>query len=153
MKEIYTTHNLILSLALPDHNTRLQLISAGAYNRNIDKPQVHIMVWPHETTWFISCTSSLSSMTNPDMKFDVHNVFIGLESMMYGGPYLISDQWLAVLVRQVALHANVSHAHHMSCVYCSSAHSCSWLLLCTSAATPLHQVITTCQTGLVDCAR
>ena len=29
--------------------------------------------------------------------------------MMYGGPYLISDQWLPVLVRQMALHANVSH--------------------------------------------
>ena len=41
--------------------------------------------------------------------------------MMYGGPYLISDQWLPVLVRQMALHANVSHAHHA--VYVSSTHS------------------------------
>ena len=26
----------------------------------------------------------------------------GLESMMYGGPYLIFDQWLSVLVQQMA---------------------------------------------------
>ena len=31
--------------------------------------------------------------------------------MMYGGPYLIFDQCLPVLVQQMALHANVSRAH------------------------------------------
>ena len=45
---------------------------------------------------------------------------------MYGGPYLISDQWLPVLVRQMALHANVSHAHPAVCV-----RSC---MLCTLSA-------------------
>jgi len=37
--------------------------------------------------------------------------------MMYGGPYLISDQWLPVLVRQMALHANVSCTHPAAYVF------------------------------------
>ena len=81
-------------------------------------------------------------------------VYTGLESMMHGGPYLISDQWLPVLVRQMALHANVSYAHILLCVLavvCSVL--LSWPLLCTSAATLLHQVINTCQTGLAGSAR
>ena len=61
-------------------------------------------------------------------------IYTGLESMMYGGPYLISDQWLPVLVRQMALHANVSHTHSAvcvsSCIFCtpqlaSVVHKCS----------------------------
>ena len=36
---------------------------------------------------------------------------------MYGGPYLISDRWLPVLVRQMALHANVSHAYIAPAVF------------------------------------